>query len=197
MRDPYSSTFDVSKLPTMQPYGTNPIEVGQFVGGLLRQTVNSGITEGRYRDTTSLGFAMASPDDNPWNNWNDPESLVWLTAGWGPEKNRFVANAARKLRAVARIGEDTLGCTARASSPFEDVITMDEITGEKALIAGSSDYSTFRWGDFPYGGGVTVQIGEVLLIGAISGLSQEEDHIVTRHVLDELALLFWKLDKSS
>lgn len=197
MRDPYSTAFDVSKLPTMQPYGTNPIEVGHFVSTLLRETVNSGIIDGRYKDTTSLGFAMASPDDNPWTNWNDPESLVWLTASWGPEKNRRAANAARMLRAAARLGEDTLGCTTRASSPFENVITPDVVNVEKVQVAGDSNHSTFLWGDLPAGGGVTVQIGEIMLVGAVDGLTPEENHIVARHILDEVALLFLKLDNSS
>lgn len=198
--------LDVSALPTEQSYSgaERTLDLRKEALTLLKPLVDGGIAQKRYQRTDSFGFALAAPSLPgtimiPWADWDDPNELVWLVGGWGPQKNRVIANAARKLRACARLGEDTLPVAMRADvhDPFLDAITDDEWELEGELITADPNHRLFRYGDFGYGGAASVTVCDVILMGGVSGVTQQEDHIVVRHLLDELALMIWKADNAS
>jgi hypothetical protein len=188
--------IDVNRLQGPRFYGDNKsVELGSFAHGLLTQVVNDGIRFGRYKHTDTVGFAMMNPGVNPIVDWNDPSEIGWLVGGFGLGYRRYIANAARKLRPLAREGEgDTLSMTLRSRSPFRDVITPEQIELEKSWVAERPDQGVFHWGDFGYGGAVTVTVGDVMVSFAISGLTQQEDHVVASYIANEVALLLWKLE---
>ncbi len=46
---------------------------------------------------------------------------------------------------------------------------------------------TFPWGDYPWGGAVAVTMGVLMLVGAVSCLSEIEDDLVARLILGGIA----------
>ena len=170
-------TLDVSRFPTECLYGapgkkcnlaTLMEPIWTYVNHLA--SLESPLVE----DNLSFGFAMA----NPWTvsfrygmAWNNPYELVWFVGGWGPERERYIANAVRKLRPAARTGRDTLELRHHSSGLFRDMVDSHEEDG------------SFAWGDYPYGGAVYLSFEGVKLLGSVSGLSEDEDAAIAAAVL--------------
>lgn len=132
------------------------------------------------KENPSFGFAMTKPlwEDEPDNyesTWNDPHEFVWLVGGWGPDRDRYIANAIRKLRPLLRYAElSTLDMHFYRPDQFKDPVESREQDG------------SFKWGDFPYGGAVYVQLGDISLHGACSAFTQIQDDMVTRVILTHM-----------
>ena len=178
--------LDVSSLPFDAKYeckdGT-AIDMRQHLEG-LRPVIEALASANYIKDKDSFGFAMMQPLTEPIVNefpddiWDKPEEFVWFVGGWGPYRDRYIANAVRKMRAMLREELPTL--TLRISeSPvrFQDIV--DSV----------NDDGTFSWGDFPWGGATLYPIGdaEVVLMGSVSALSEIEDDVVAQLILGLLA----------
>lgn len=189
-----TKTLDVSVLPTVQAYispGGNGLDVVAFLEEQVRPVISLLMTNGQIRDVDSFGFAMAMPlhrsmvTDMPavlsFGGWDDPEELTWLTWGWGPNRDRYVANAVRKMRYSARTLDDS-------------IVTQEDPGSIDTPVDSAAEDGSFPWGDFPWGGAAYVDVEEMAFLGASSALTQREDHHVTVLILSLLANAFHKLD---
>lgn len=146
---------------------------------ILRGLAQNGV----IKPQDSFGFAMMTPIQNDdleaWiSEWNHPYAYTWFVGGWGPDGNRYIANAVRKIRPLLRrcMEFSTLDMVLHGRpGKFQDIV--DQIDGN----------GNFPWGDFPYGGAARVSYGPVQLIGACSAFTQFEDHLVTELILGDLA----------
>jgi hypothetical protein len=137
----------------------------------------------------SFGFAMAEP---MWDEdletlqardafWDYPEHFVWFVGGWGPNRDRYIANAVRKMRALLR----------PVINGYDGMNTMFESTLDIRIspsffsdtVDSQNDDGTFPWGDFPWGGAAFVRMGGLTMAGAVSCLSEIEDDMVARLIL--------------
>lgn len=199
-------TLDVTQLPTRRLYESpegKTLRVDHFFDHAVRKLVAFLIESGQVTDTASFGFAMAQPihvsaigddivgeiipadvqeevDPNSGFDFDDdPQQLIWFVYGWGPDKDRYIANAARKLRFSAREMVDSF-----------DATQMLDLVGVKKV----EDDGSFAWGDFPYGGAAFYDFDGFSLLGACSGLTQREDHHVTNMILAMVVNELNKLD---
>jgi hypothetical protein len=144
----------------------------------LHGVVDALAAAGKIRENDSFGFAMTMPQANGslmcTDDWDRPDKFVWFTGGWGPHKERYVANAVRKLRATLREGGDTLDLRQHSPESFIDV--ADSVDGD----------GNFAWGDFPWGGAVIVDVFGVVAAGAVSCLHEIEDDYVARLHLGDI-----------
>ena len=176
-----SRLLDVKNLPQEQTYtcddGTT-IDVREFVED-HRPAIEALAAHGKIKDTENFGFAMAAPQFGESVislNWDKPEEFVWFVGGWGPKRLQCIANAVRKLRPLLRTGfYSTLDLRRFAPQEFDNPVPSFDANG------------TFPWGDFARGGGVVVQMCELLLPGAVSCLKETEDDTVTRLILGNFA----------
>ena len=111
--------------------------------------------------------------------WDHPEEFVWFVGGWGPSRDRYIANAIRKLRALLR---------PSYASYFQEFSTLDIRFNVpehfQDRVKSQDENGGFPWGDYPWGGGVVVTMGkELTLIGAVSCLTEIQDDTVTRLIL--------------
>lgn len=165
--------LDVSKLPFSRVVGEGEtaVDLADVIQG-LRPTMQlwqgSGLVKTIARDGTlieNFGFAMADPYGDHHAAWDDPYSLAWLVGGWGPLRDRYIANALRKMRAAAREGFNTLYLKhdCDRNEVFRNVVESVEDDGR------------FRWGDFPHGGAVSMEMRQLNLLGAVSVYDEDED----------------------
>lgn len=136
-------------------------------------------SSGLVKPNESFGFAMMAPAVYPEitsGEWNEPEEYVWFVGGWGPKRDRYIANAIRKIRPLVRTTYDS-SLSMRFFHPdlFEDKVESSDADGN------------YPWGDFPWGGAVDARFGALCLIGAVSCLSEIEDDTVTRLILGCIA----------
>jgi len=143
------------------------------------------VAHGLVRDNedSSFGFAMAEPSikwSHILSNWDDPEKFVWFVGGWGPERDRFIANAIRKMRAMLRIINES-------RLMEEDFSTLRvRFWNQKAfkdIVPDKNEDGTFPWGDFPWGGAVLQHMGRLKLMGAVSCLTEIEDDFMAKLLL--------------
>jgi hypothetical protein len=179
------STLDVGKLPQHAHYGTDTRET-DLAYEVTRMRTTIGLWEQvklvKPNKSFSLGFAAARPKLNPVRpEWDDPYDFVWFVAGWGDDRERYIANAVRKLRASLRTGEDTLALRLGESDQFEDVV--DSAVGGK-----------FPWGDFPYGGSTFVRVGNVLLPCAVDGFREVENDFVAKTIGGRIGSTMLQMD---
>lgn len=197
MTEAVTGFFDVGALPTFQSYGTTtPSDVAIVFQQIMRQTINAGIIEDRYEERSrhTFGYALGVPFHdgearNPSKHWNEPGKFVWLVGGWGHHKNRYIANAVRKLRAVTRLGQDTLPLALDPElrkHNFVGAITEAEIEHEKDLVNTDPTHTEFRWGDFTFGGGVILTKGGIIQTGAGSGDTQQNDDDIMKRAIGTL-----------
>jgi hypothetical protein len=99
-----------------------------------------------------------------------------LVGGWGPEADRYIANAVRKLR-LTRFGMDTLSLTG---------VDTEEV------VESVDDEGRFPWGDFPYGGAVRLTMGTVRPWVAASAFKQDEDVIAASLVGSVIGVQLWR-----
>lgn len=173
--------LDISTMPFDQSYTCKDGTVINFydVFHQYRRMIEMQMQDGLIKQKDSFGFAMAHPqwhDDREdygiWTDedvWDKPEKFVWFVAGWGPECDRYIANAIRKLRPLLRlyVGRHhggTLGIKLFGGEGFQDKVDLK-----------NEPEGTFSWGDFPRGGAVYAQLGPLVLPVAVSALSETED----------------------
>ena len=147
-------------------------------------TIDNLSAAGKVHAGDSFGFAMAEPllegdPDDALCSWNNPKEYVWFVGGWGPERNRYVANAIRKLRPLLRHDE--------AFSTLELRLNGETGAFRDPVESASVDPGKFLWGDFPYGGAVIRDMGVLMMVGACSGFTELEDDMVTGMILADLA----------
>jgi hypothetical protein len=151
----------------------------------LVQFLQAGVTSwqasGCARSTPSFGLVALSPKfaGQYSSVWSSPSQLMegGMVLGWGPEWRRYVANALRKCRAVAREGLDSLYIANHEPSRFRDPVEEFDDNGE------------FLDGDFPWGGAVTMGSGPEEYIVGVSSLTQEEDDLVARLAVQFLMMI--------
>ena len=136
----------------------------------MRAGIDELVRHGVVRPHASFGYAAGLPRRHagPVPNWDDPTQLVWFVGGWGPELERYVANAVRKLRALFRTGKDTLELRINDPDAFQDIVASAEEDG------------SFEWGDFPFGGATFVHSGEIFIPMSVSCLREVEDDAVAK-----------------
>jgi hypothetical protein len=178
--------LSVGKLPATQTYTCKDgtvIDMGDVINGikpLIRTMSGTGLID----DNKSFGFAMMppvfeddDPDDDP--DWDDPLELVWFTGGWGADRFRYIANAVRKLRPLARDGEQEMLCHWSTL----DIVFDPASKVFQNPVPSQTDEGLYPWGDFPHGGAVVMQFGPLTLTGACSAFHQIDDDTVTRVIL--------------
>lgn len=172
--------LDVSRLPFSRPIGDQGFDLAEMIQKMystMQFWQASDLVKASDREgdpIVNFGFAMADPFVYYHQKvWNDPYELAWLVGGWGPLRDRYIANALRKMRAAAREGFNTLRLkhSPNHGDVFRDVVDSVENDGR------------FRWGDFPHGGAVSVEMGELNLLGAVSVYAEDEDGVVAATLL--------------
>jgi len=147
----------------------------------LRVAVPGWQAAGCTRSTPSFGLVALDPalSDRYSTIWRSPTELLEgaIVIGWGPDWRRYVANALRKCRAVAREGLDSLYMEKHAPARFVDPV------GE------CDEHGDFPDGDFPFGGAVRIGCGSGHYILGVSSLTQEEDDLVARLAVHYLLLI--------
>lgn len=177
--------LDVSTLPFDQVYvceDGSRINLRDFLDR-HRVIVEALAAAGLVKSNESFGFAMTQPfpkvigEDDEYS-WDEPSEFVWFVGGWGPDRDRYIANAIRKLRPLLRNGASyddplfsTLDIRFYQSDFFADRVDSQD------------DDGNFPWGDFPWGGAVLISFDETALVGAVSGLSEIEDDFVVKLIL--------------
>ncbi|PLS80849.1 hypothetical protein CYG49_03730 [Candidatus Saccharibacteria bacterium] len=171
---------------TIGPFGQR-ISMSGIVETLQYTLVTNMAAQGQIHYNGSFGFAMADPglhsEYDTRKVWDDPYKLTWFVAGWGPERERYCANAVRKLRPAARNGIDTLDLVTGNYLPFQGVVESQP-----------NQDGLYPWGDFPWGGATFVGFDDKLLLGAVSGLRQEEDHALAGVILNLVGLQLFRAD---
>lgn len=177
--------LDVSDFKTRSQYTCRNGIVVDYSKHLtkLRLVVETMAAEKIIRDNPSFGIAISRPyfdgpqaaeDELDGFEYN-PEEHVTFVGGWGDERKRYIANALRKMRPLYR-------------APFEgghfplestlDIVLYNEIFMD--VVESQEPDGTFKWGDFPYGGGVWVSAGGVSICCSVSGLHPIDDHMIAQ-----------------
>jgi hypothetical protein len=171
--------LDMSRIPTEQVYCG--FDLAEVVHG-ARPAIDTMTRSGLIKPHASFGFVLTDPNfsaEELQANWDNPYGLGWLAVHWGPEGQRYAANALRKLRAAARNLANTLELreaadadTTKVGDYFRDIVDSQEPDG------------SYKNGDFPWGGGVLLKRPVGTLGGAVSCLRQREDHHVASLLVD-------------
>ena len=164
--------LDIHSLPvhlTWNPGTAAATSVSAIFNG-LEPTIKTMMAQSVISTKSSFGFALATPDIDLTEVWDDPRVLIAFVAHWGPEGPRYAANACRKLRPAAREGVDTEILRRERPDAFRDIVESNQ--------GGAS----FPWGDFPWDGAAYTEVQGRRLLGAVSALPKEEDPIVARFI---------------
>lgn len=164
--------LDVSRLPTEAIFKTgegdaqiNLAEIPRRMRPAISELARARLIENK----NSFGFAAAKPSPASFH-WDDPYEFTWFVAGWGTDRDRYIANAVRKLRAALRAGYDTLEMRILYPGTFHDTVESKE------------DDGSFEWGDFPWGGATFVRVGKLLIPSSVSCLLEVEDDAVAKAI---------------
>jgi len=179
-----STLLDVSSLPRQlvwSPDTTAQVNLGGTVHS-LRNTIDEMMRAGVIDTRESFGFALATPDIDLTEVWDDPTKLIGLVVGWGPDADRYIANACRKIRPAAREGMDSEFLRMARKEQFCDVVESVE------------DDGSFAWGDFPYDGAAYTGVQGRVLLGAVSAFPKEQDPIVARLITGFIGHAMFKSD---
>ena len=165
--------LDVSRLPQEAFVGEGSARMRlESIPARLSGVVDDMARAGLIKANMSFGCAFAKPaEELSWvgyEDWNDPYSFVWFVAGWGPDRDRYIANAVRKLRASLREDKDTLTLRIKCPGAFVDVVNSVDEDG------------SFPWGDFPWGGATFVHVGDIVIPTAVSCLREVEDDAIAK-----------------
>lgn len=185
-------TLDVSLLPTecMFEGETGFIDLA-VIPMKMRGAVESLASSGMIKANDSFGCAVGRIGHTRTTNfWDDPFEFVMFVEGWGPERDRYIANAVRKMRAGLREGMDTLLMRTDAiregiprSLHFRDIVESKEKDG------------SFKWGDFPWGGFTFTQVGYLLVPASVSCLYEVEDDALSRFIGGSVGAEMLKLSR--
>ncbi len=162
--------LDVSLLPFEQKYALNGQTLGlsRVIEAVQSAVWRLSITEPPLVEKNmSFGFAMGDPKFTKRQRanaavWDVPENLAWLVGGWGAQRDRYVANAVRKLRPACRTGKSTLDLSLNDRELF-----LDEVESE-------CEPGQYPWGDYPWGGATWVDFWGNPVPVAVGCLSEEE-----------------------
>jgi hypothetical protein len=169
--------LDVTRLPRQSLY-QGSINLASVVWG-LRTTIDEWAASELVKPNDSFGFAMANADKA--SSWDDPYAFVDFVVGWGPQADRYIANAVRKLRAALRTTLDTLFIRINNPDNFRDVVESQEADG------------SFAWGDFPCGGATFVRVGDLFLPCAVSALKEVEDDAAAKSIGGHVGAMMLKI----
>lgn len=187
--------LDVRTLPTEAMYGEGALKTNLAAIPHRMRTafdVMAKAEAGLIKANDSFGCALARPFNSdeassfkPWA-WDDPQDFVLFVAGWGPERNRYIANAVRKLRPALREQVDTLlmRCAPESYGDVEPVESAELVDGEWR----------FPWGDFPWGGATYVHVGGLCLPVAVSCLLEVEDDAIAKLIGGSVGAEMLKID---
>lgn len=183
-----SSLLDLTALPTEWVYvcgdGTQ-IEMSYLLAA-HGEAIAAMEATGLLEINGSYGFALSVPIGHGatgWeaSDWDNPEKFIAYVGGRGRERDRYAANAVRKLRPWIR--------QAAAGCEFDSTLSMRQFAPElfeQGVDSQNAD-GTFSWGDYPWGGAVVVSFRGFALAGAVSGFSEIQDDTVARLILGALA----------
>jgi hypothetical protein len=177
--------LDIHSLPlhlTWNPGTAAATSVSAIMNG-LEPIISLMMAKSIITSKPSFGFALATPDIDLTEVWDDPRQLIALVAYWGPEGPRYAANACRKLRPAAREGVDTEVLRREHPEAFRDIVESKE--GDTA----------FPWGDFPWDGAAYTEVQGRRLLGAVSALPKEEDPIVARLITGLMGHIMFTSDQ--
>jgi hypothetical protein len=170
-----NETLDISRLPREAMYaGPDGAQINLASRGWdLAEALRDLAQHGYIKQNDSFGFAVGHPmgsksDRMSFNDWDDPYKFVWFVGGWGPQVNRYIANAVRKMRPLLREGTDTLSMRLHTPERFRDEVESENSDG------------SFSWGDFPWGGANFTEVNGLSLPCATSALLQVEDHMASQ-----------------
>lgn len=183
-----TAILDVRPLPRERLYGDAQLGTQRNLASVvysLRTTIDEMMERGLIAKKDSFGFAMAVPAVTYKSSWDNPERLIWFVVGWGPDGDRYIANAVRKIRAAAREGWNTQALRLNGSYRFQDEIESQDENGN------------FPWGDFPFDGAVYVDSLAGRLLGAVSAFPKEQDPIVASLILGFIGLEMYNIDSVS
>lgn len=182
--------LDVSALPTDWSYDCvdgSVVEMRYLLAAhseAIIELANSGL----IKVSRSYGFALSVPIPHGgagWqpNDWDEPNKFVAFVGGRGIDRDRYAANAVRKLRPWIR--------QASKGGEFDSTLSMRLFAPElfEQGVESQNADGTFPWGDYPWGGAAVISFPEFALAGAISGFSEIEDDFVCRMILGGLARL--------
>jgi hypothetical protein len=160
------SLLDVTKL---NPFGgeIDGVDIAKTIRRAASSPVQFLARAGLVKKNQSFGFAAVHPQ-TPWDLWDNPHEFTWFVLGWGPDRNRYIANAVRKLRPTLREGRDTLEMRIKAPKLFRDIVESED------------GHGGFPWGDFPWGGGTLVRVGDLTIPCAVSALREVEDDPIAK-----------------
>lgn len=179
-----SAVMDVSQLRTECLYGrgSSQVDLAQTVMALREPSLYWG-SAGLTDVTTSLGFAMADPSfaGDYTEACDDPHRLTWFVSGWGHDRKLYDTNAVRELQLAARTGRDTLDIWLDNPELFD---------GEAK--AQQQEDGSFIWGD-----AVFVEFCGRRLLGAVSGLTQEDNAALAAAILGLIGAQMFKADHSA
>lgn len=173
--------LDVSSLPIKAFYGPEggKVDLAPIVLA-FRSTIKLWARSSLVITNASFGFAMANPFLDL-RLWDDPYQFTWFTAGWGPKRDIYVANAVRKLRPALRHGLDTLDMCITCPEAFINTVDEQEADG------------SFEWGDFPHGGATFVRVGDLILPSSVSCLKAVEDDPAAKTIGGHIGAAMLKL----
>ena len=184
--------LDVSTLPFDQVLTCNDgsvINLREYLAG-YKEVAQIMATNKLITSIDSFGFALAQVlvddfDTDDEDFWDKPEEFVFFVGGWGPHRNKYIANAVRKQRPLLRYGQFDDEPLARSSWElclYEPEFFRDEV---KSV----NDDGTFPWGDFPKGGAIVSPFDGFWLLAATSCFTQIEDHGFSELVVSGLGQL--------
>ena len=179
------TNLDIAALPhnpiwrpgTNAAVALNPIVLG------LKPVIDKLMELGMIPRKESFGYALATPEIDHTQVWDNPQQLIGLVAYWGPEGPRYAANACRKIRAAAREGVDTEVLRRARPETFRDIVESKEGDTE------------FPWGDFPFDGAAYSIVQHLHLLGAVSALPKEQDPIIARFITEIVGYNMFLADK--
>lgn len=148
-----------------------------------RPVIDAMAEQNLVKANDSFGFAMLEPTiqrdlSSLIHFVDDPYSFVWFVGGWGPNRDKYIANAVRKLYPL--IGRPQYASTLdmrfdRSEKPFPNPVESQNEDG------------TFPWGSFPWAGASVQTYGSLHLVGSVSALKEIQDHTVANLILGHVA----------
>ena len=160
-------------------------EFRRMCGQSIRYWADNGLVHWSDSRSFAVVVKVVDTDVDTTTLINDPEGLIDFSFREGAERDRYAANALRKMRAVARTGVSTLELRELNNDPLRAF----------EAIVGVEDDSRLLWGEFPYGGAVVVECkdGRCVIVG-VSGFTQRQDHWVATTAAEFCAM---RLDEAA
>lgn len=182
------TTLDIHALPLNPIWnsGTSAATALEPIVRGLKPTIDTMMATNVIDPRDSFGFALATPDIDLREVWDDPTELIAMVVYWGVDGPKYAANAVRKIRAAAREGTD--------SEDLRRAADAGDYEFDHPVVSVNDD-GTLEWGDFPFDGAAYTQVQGRLLLGAVSALPKEQDPVVARLITGILGLHMHESDQ--